>query len=731
MNRTLLLLLFCLTVVLCFDVVIESVSEPSVITRDIPFRLPFSFAIADPDYTVHSGSVVEFVVESNSKPLVTHEHTVTDDLVQTLEIKEITVESVGRHELSLRCLSCPNPTSYSFKVNAIPGFLTIVPQICIIILAIVTKQVIPSLFIGLLIASTAVHNFNPLTGLFESVSSYLSYALADVGHAKLILFFIILGGLIGIVSRSGGSLGLSRKISKVATSSTKAMFGLALMTLTVFVDEFSNVLLTGLAVRPVLARLRVSPEKISFLLDSLAAPLSAIGVITSWIGFQVSLLRSELAANGLDNDPFILFLQSIPYSFYPIVAAAFVVINISLKRDYGPMYECELKARGVDPNSNCKVEEGKQDELSDHEDKHMAADLTKPTRAINAVLPIFVTIVAVISLMVYTGYVEISDTRIHFETQIEVYNAIDNEEMVKKYEELLDQESFAVSNLFGNASVFDALLQGSICGVLMSMILNLCQKIATLEQNMNAFIAGFKSLSSSIIIILFAWAIGSASRVLGTAPWLVSLIPEGFSAVLLVTSVFIASALVSFSTGTAWGTMSILIPLVVPLAVGAAPGDMVVLRAMVASVLSGSVFGNHSSPLGDTTVIAAMAARCNLLSHVRTQIPYALTVASVVVVFGYVPTLLFSLHPLISIGLCFIACFVVLRFVGKPVPVFYIEKEDEKDAEDTEMKGLSSTEVVAIEEKQLIDKEMVDTVENIEDEAELEESRVEVAVDLQ
>ncbi|KAL0244702.1 hypothetical protein GEMRC1_008784 [Eukaryota sp. GEM-RC1] len=306
----------------------------------------------------------------------------------------------------------------------------------------------------------------------------------------------------------------------------------------------------------------------------------------------------------------------------------------------------------------------------------MKPNLNKPLRAVNALLPIIVTVLSVISIMIYSGYESISDQKDELSILIEIADSGDVSAEVDRLQLLLDSLDYSISSIFGNAQVFDALLNGAIVGVILSIILNVSQKIATLGQSMNAFMAGFKSLCPSIVIILLAWSLGGAARVLGTASWLVSMIPEGFPSLLLVVAVFITSAIVAVSTGTAWGTLSLLIPLVLPLAVASSPGDERVLKAMIASVLSGAVFGNHVSILGDTTIIASLAARCDLLLHIKTQTPYALLVGGVVILFGYTPTMM-GLNPWLSIGICGIVLLGILMTIGKVVPVFVLKDVEE------------------------------------------------------
>ncbi|KAL0235029.1 hypothetical protein GEMRC1_001611 [Eukaryota sp. GEM-RC1] len=249
------------------------------------FLLLLLLQFHSPDFFHYVGEVVQFYITHNDKVVSSlHNITLDESLYHSLVLNDVVIESMGRHTLQVECLSTETPPAL-FSINTIPGILTILPQILIISLAIITKQVIPSLFIGIVLASTFIWNFNPINGIFKTISHYCIVAIIDPGHAKLTIFFVVLGGLIG----------------------------------------------TGLAIRPVLAKLRVSPAKIAYLLDALASPISSIAVISSWIGFQVSLLRNEIDLLELDYEPFLLFVRSIPYTFYPLMTIIFVLLNIFFK----------------------------------------------------------------------------------------------------------------------------------------------------------------------------------------------------------------------------------------------------------------------------------------------------------------------------------------------------------------------------------------------------------------
>ncbi|KAL0235142.1 hypothetical protein GEMRC1_001724 [Eukaryota sp. GEM-RC1] len=348
------------------------------------------------------------------------------------------------------------------------------------------------------------------------------------------------------------------------------------------------------------------------------------------------------------------------------------------------MYTAEMAYRG--PNSTySEVEEG--DDEDNFEEPSMKPDPTKPCRVYNALVPILLTVVSVLGLMILSGVNEVSDEMNGLERQLKVYKAINDTVMIAEIEEELALLDYSATSIFGRAEVFDALLNGTTIALIVSILLNLFQKIASLKQNIEAVLGGFKSLVSSALILILVWALSSAARDIGTARWLMSLIPEGFPPVVLIVVIFIISSAISYSTGTAWGTLSLIIPLAVPLAHSAAPDNERVLLSMIAVVLGGSVLGNHLSILGDTTILASSSARCELVEHVKTQTPYGFVVAGVVCFLGHAPTAM-GLHPFFAILLCTGVFVGIFMYFGKPVPVYVLE-----DTEPTAMTDLRNPNV--------------------------------------
>ena len=468
---------------------------------------------------------------------------------------------------------------------------SILPPVVAIAVALLLRSVVPALFVGIWLASWAMEGwtFSGIgVGLLHSFVQHIRLALADPDHASVILFSLMIGGMVGIISRNGGAIGIVNALSGWANSRRRGQLATAFMGLVVFVDDYANTLVVGNTMRPVTDRLRISREKLAYLVDSTAAPVSAIAVVTTWIGYQVGLLDQALKMQGLESvSGYSVFLHSIAYSFYPILAVVLVFWIASSGRDFGPMAVAEQRA--IDCKEELEVES--------------AQDRPK-ARAINAGLPLLVLIGTVLASLYISG------------------------------------EGATVREIVGSADAYQALLHGSLLGVLCALALPMLQRAISLEALMDAWVDGVRSMSLAMVILVLAWALSGACEQLGTADFLVSSLSDRFPASLLPATVFLIATATAFATGTSWGAMGILIPLVVPLSVqlGAdptVPGPL--LYGSVAAILAGAVCGDHCSPISDTTILSSMASGCDHVEHVRTQMPYALLVGLISLLIGFLP----------------------------------------------------------------------------------------------
>jgi len=530
------------------------------------------------------------------------------------------------------------------EIYALPGWLSLLPPLIAIGLAIAFKDVLLALFLGVFSGAMCLFGWNPFTALARTVDHFVAPAITDSGQASILVFTLMLGGMVGLVTKSGGTQGIVKRLSRFATDPRRGQTATWLMGVLVFFDDYSNALIVGSTMRPLSDRLKISREKLAYIVDSTSAPVASVVPFSSWIGFEVGLIAAALTALDLPFDAYTTFLASIPYRFYPIFA---LVLGLSIAvtgRDFGPMATAERRAR-----STGKLMADGAVPLADFGEERLAPPDGTPLRAINALAPILTIIVITLLGLFLTGSAGASRA---------------------------DASSTAdwIRQIMGNADSYKALLWASLGGVLVGAALPLAQRILTLRQTMEGMIEGFKSMLLALVVLTLAWSIGAVCNELHTADFLVRLTAGVLSVHWLPVVVFLLSAVVAFATGSSWGTLSILMPLVIPIAhaiagsagleVGAA-GYATVLVGTISSVLAGSVWGDHCSPISDTTILSSTASGCDHIAHVRTQLPYALAAGVLGMVLGDIPTA-FGMSPWISLFVGSILIVAGVRWLGKP-----------------------------------------------------------------
>jgi Na+/H+ antiporter NhaC len=437
--------------------------------------------------------------------------------------------------------------------------------------------------------------------------------------------------MVGVMSRSGGTHGVVRLLEPLATTPRRAQLATWLMGIGIFFDDYSNTLIVGNAMRPVTDRHRISREKLAFLVDSTAAPVACVALVSTWIGYQVSLVGDALVEHGSDLNPFAVFLASIPYAFYPFVALTATFVAAVSGRDWGPMRTAEQRAR------QGEVLSPTAQPLADFESSGLAPDEEVPRRWWNAGVPVVLVIAATLIGLYATGSAALAD------------------------EGLTDA---GLSRIIGASDPFTVLLWASLIGLSAAVLLAVLQGLLSLRGALQAMVGGFKSMLMAIVVLCLAWSLGQVCTELHTADFLVASLEERLPVGLIPAAVFLVAAAVSFATGTSWGTMAILTPLAVPLVL-VSGGSTDLLAATVAAILGGSVFGDHCSPISDTTILSSMASGCDHVDHVRTQLPYALLSAGIAVGLAYLPVAA-GVSPLLLLPVCIAVTAVFFRVVGTP-----------------------------------------------------------------
>ncbi|MCB2194760.1 MAG: Na+/H+ antiporter NhaC family protein [Bacteroidetes bacterium] len=540
--------------------------------------------------------------------------------------------------------------SFTKKVTPIPLWFSIIPPLIAILFALIFKEVFTALFIGILVGTTTIFWYQDTAlipaifkGMFAIVDTYVLDALTEGGHMAIIIFSMLIGAMVNIITRNGGMKGIVNILSKYANNPRSGQFVTWLLGIAIFFDDYANTLVVGNTMRPVTDRLKISREKLAYIVDSTAAPIAAIAFVTTWIGAELSYIQDGITTIGIDESPYGIFINSLGYAFYPIFALLFILILIRKQVDFGPMFNAEKKAREqkdtpADDDSTSFSNKLNELEIPEH--------ITP--KWYNAAIPVFIVIFGTLAGLFYTGWDQSvwNDPGLAFSTKL--------------------------SAIIGNSDSYKALLWSSISGVLVAILLTLVQKILDLKTTIDSLINGFRTMLTAIIILVLAWSIALVTKHLHTADFIShSLVTVNISPQFIPALTFIFAALVAFSTGSSWGTMAILYPLILPASWLIAQnfgldheGSLDIFHNVVSAVLAGSVLGDHCSPISDTTILSSLASSCNHIEHVRTQLPYALTVGGVSIIIGTIPSA-FGVSSWILFPAGLLVLFLIVRFVGR------------------------------------------------------------------
>ena len=521
-----------------------------------------------------------------------------------------------------------------------PLWLSILPPLIAIVMALLLKEVISALFFGVLSGTFIMALYSgqePGTalgsGLLRVMDTYVVGSIFDIDHAMIIVFTLTIGGMVKIISANGGMQGIVNWLLRRANGPRSGQFMTFIMDLCIFFDDYSNTLMVGNTMRPVSDKLKVSRAKLAYIVDSTSAPVVAIAFVTTWIGAELSYIQEGIDVIGLEASAYSVFVNSLKYSFYPILTLCFVLMIIHSGRDYGPMLKAEREARTkVVSDSNSQDNSNKQ------------------AHGIDALLPLLTLIFGTIIGLFITGY----DSAIWQDTSQGFFTKL--------------------SETIGEANSYLALIWSSIVSLIISVIMTLNRGTLTFGKIMDEMVDGFKVMFNAVLILTMAWSIALVTKHMHTAEFVSAILLKlSLSPYIIPALTFLLAALIGFSTGTSWGTMAILYPLILPaswmlcqnqgLGVDA---TMPLFYSVVASVMAGSVMGDHCSPISDTTIMSSMASGCNHLQHVKTQMPYALTVGAVALFIGVLPTSL-GLPSWLAFVIAIAILGIIVRFVGKKV----------------------------------------------------------------
>jgi len=539
-----------------------------------------------------------------------------------------------------------------------PGPTSLLPPLVAIALAVLLRRPVVSLFLGVLAGALLLRLGSPdnlvvegAKGLVDVFQVFFWNEFADSDRRLVVGFVIAMLAMVGVITKNGGIRGLMNYVARLAKTARSTQVATYLMGLLVFFDDYANTILVGSTMRPLADRFRIAREKLAYIVDSTAAPVAGLSIFSTWIAFEVSTFSAQLPMAGLTpDDGYRVFIDTLPYRFYCILALVMVGLVTATGRDFGPMLKAEERAR----RTGQLVREGGTPMVGD------VATAMEPAkgveiRAWRALVPLLVFVFVTCFTILQTGGAFAEGAPSLFSIE-------------------------GLSAVLGDGNSYVALWRGSSLGFLTAVVASLLGGLRS--EILDAAWKTLRSMGVALAILYLAWMIGSVCTELGTASYLTVMLDEMEYPLALPVILFVLSGAIAFATGSSWSTMSILLPLVVGLSFalgesygatnpGVIDGYMLMLLS-IGAVLEGSIFGDHCSPISDTTVLSSVASASDHIDHVRTQAPYAFLTMVVAIAAGYLPAAAFGLHPAWSLAGGALLLWISLRILG--------ERADERSA---------------------------------------------------
>ena len=525
-----------------------------------------------------------------------------------------------------------------------PSKTSLLPPLVAILLAVSFRRTILALFVGVWVGATVLvlqGTTSPWlavpVGFYDVFAHFLWGKVYDLDNTRTALFVLCMLSMVGLLIRSGGIRGLMDAIASRAKSARSTQVATWILGLAIFFDDYSNTVLVGSTMRPLTDRFRIAREKLAYLVDSTAAPVAGLSLLSTWIAFEVSTFSAQLPAAGISPTAgYEVFLATLPFRFYCILTLVFVGLVVFTGRDFGPMLKAERRAR----KTGELVAPGSKPLVAERANSILAAPGVPP-RALHAIVPLLAFVfVTFFTILLRGGAFE---------------GAPDGFSM----------EWLSGVLLSGSGSI--PLLVGSATGLTLAALV--CLRVGIGREIPSAAWTILSSMGSAFAILYLAWMIGMVCGELGTAHYLTGLIGDAIHPATLPAILFLLSSAIAFATGSSWSTMMILLPLVVGLAFNlgeaAEIGGYALLIMSIGAVLEGSIFGDHCSPISDTTILSSVSSASDHMDHVKTQAPYALLTMSVAMGCCYLPCALFGLSPWVGIGIGAVVLAVVLLACGR------------------------------------------------------------------
>ena len=474
--------------------------------------------------------------------------------------------------LPLTVFAAEAETEYTPAMYA--TFWALIPPIVAIVLALITKEVYSSLFIGILVGGLFYSGFSFEGTLTHIFNDGFVAVLSDAYNVGILVFLVILGAMVSLMNRAGGSAAFGHFAKEKIKTRAGAQLATVALGVLIFIDDYFNCLTVGSVMKPVTDEHKVSRAKLAYLIDATAAPVCIIAPISSWAAAVSGFVEGE--------DGFSIFIRAIPYNFYAILTIIMMIALILLKVDFGPMKSHEANALKGDLFSTGKKDASQETEAVNPKGK-----------VIDLLIPIIMLIACCVIGMIYTG-------------------------------EFFDGAGFVES--FSNSDASVGLALGSICAMILTVIIYLIRRVLSFKDCMACLPDGFKAMVPAILILTFAWTLKAMTDSLGAAVFVADAVQKSAGSFMnfLPAIIFIVACFLAFSTGTSWGTFGILIPIVVNVFMNTNPQLMII---SISACMAGAVCGDHCSPISDTTIMASAGAQCDHVNHVSTQLPYVIVVA--------------------------------------------------------------------------------------------------------
>jgi len=611
--------------------------------------------------------------------------------VKGFTIKDLKVKSLGGHHLTVSISqrtidlassseNIANELVSVSRAKCIHGIGTILPPIAVLLVCLITKQVTIALPFAVWFGAWMIDpDWNPITSFERVWDTYYVKAIGNVGHAFGMCFAIFLAGLVKVLERTGGTQGIAQLVAKRVRSSRSAVLGVFAVGLMIFFDDYADCLISGYTFMPLMDQYHVSREKFSFIVDATAAPIATIAPLSSWIGFELILVQqyytnADVWEKGEEPGEYISFLKTIPYRFYSIFMIWFMFFTLYFRYDFGPMLVAEKRVRLTGQISRTPY----PTPIEDSSFKYQVAELSKiEPRPLNGIVPIVSIILLTVLGFILTG--------------------------INKCRVLGIEHS--AKNIFSKGNSFAALVWSVVIGNVVAFTMALCQKklndkgekvrLVSLTDLFRSFFQGVGVLCEPLFgILVFAWSLNGIVKDLRMGDFMISAIGDSMDIKLLPFVTFLLSGLMSLLIGSSFATMTLMFPLIVPLALHVSDNDQEATIAVMGTILAGSIWGDHCSPMSDTTILSSMSSGCDHNDHVATQLPYAVFVAFFSTIFGDLCVGYMGFNPYIGIVLGITLMTACILLISTRVPSYYPNgtKIDESDFGKSKLSSFLTTE---------------------------------------